>query len=257
MTSSLALALAVLLALTLSAPCALANDATEYHELTIDDGRTLRYALILPEDFDPAKRYPALLALPPGPQTEPMVEAGLGRYWGAQAASRGWIVVSPVAPNGTLFHEGSETALPALLDAITERYPIEHGKFHLAGASNGGRSAFRVATLYPERFLSLTVLPGYPPTSADTKRLERIRDLPVAMFVGGADEPWIDAMQKVQAELRKYDADVSLTILPGEGHVPPSLDGDVMMTHLAQMREKVTTRSATSRPQASDPPDSR
>ncbi len=40
---------------------------------------------------------------------------------------------------------------------------FEGGKGHLAGVSYGGLSAYRVITEYPDRFLSLTVLPGVPP----------------------------------------------------------------------------------------------
>jgi len=250
-----ALVLTIVLTIALTASVAVAGGAADYHEIEVVDGKSLRYALVLPEDFDPTKRYPVLLALPPGPQTEPMVEAGLGRYWGEQAATRGWIVVSPIAPGGTFFHQGSETVIPALLDHIAEKYPIEHDKFHLAGASNGGRSSFRVATLYPDRFLSLTVLPGFPPETVDAARLERIEQLPIAMFVGGEDERWIAAMQRTETDLRALGADVSLTILPGEGHVPPSLDGDVMMEHLERVRAKINERPAGSPPQVQDPSD--
>ena len=134
-----------------------------------------------PEDFDPEHAYPALLALPPGPQTERMVEAGLGRYWGDLAAERGWIVVSPVAPGGVTFFQGSEHLVPELLAQVRDEHRVENGRFHLAGASNGGRSAFRVALEYPEEFLSLTVLPGFPPNDEDRRRLERIAGMPVRM----------------------------------------------------------------------------
>ena len=58
-----------------------AGGGHEYRELRTVEGR-LRYALALPDGFDRSKTYPVLLAFPPGPQTEPMVDAGFGRYWG-------------------------------------------------------------------------------------------------------------------------------------------------------------------------------
>ena len=110
----------------------------EYLELRTTSGDRLRYALALPNGFEPSNTYPVLLAFPPGPQTEPMVEAGFGRYWGDQASARGWIVVSPVAPDGQLFHRGAETVIPALLDRTASEFQIEGGRFHVAGWSNGG-----------------------------------------------------------------------------------------------------------------------
>ncbi len=71
-----------------------------YHELEMDDGTTIRYALVLPDGFDASKTYPAFLALPPGPQKEGSVDWGLASFGGEAAARRGWIVVSPIAPGG-------------------------------------------------------------------------------------------------------------------------------------------------------------
>ena len=68
----------------------------------MNDGTPLRYTIVLPTVFTPAKTYPVLLAMPPGPQTEAMVEAGLN-YWRLEAQKRGWIVISPIAPDGVLF----------------------------------------------------------------------------------------------------------------------------------------------------------
>ena len=66
-----------------------------YHELKMDDGTTIRYALVLPDGFEASKTYPAFLALPPGPQKEGSVDWGLESFGGEAAARRGWIVVSP------------------------------------------------------------------------------------------------------------------------------------------------------------------
>ena len=175
-----------------------AADSHEYYTLDLTDGSRLLYALVLPDDFDADKTYPVLLAMPPGPQTYQMVESGLLRFWGKQAAERGWIVVSPVAPEGVLFFRGSEVHIPVLLDHIQSKYKIEHDKFHIAGASNGGRSSFRVAGLYPERFLSITVLPGYPPTEEDVKHLSKLKSLPIHMFAGGDDVRWVKKMNETK-----------------------------------------------------------
>src|SRR6516164_11610929 len=76
---------------------------TEFHRLELK-GSSLEYALILPGHFDKTKPYPVLLALPPGDQSERMVEAGLNLYWQAEAKRRGWVVVSPAATEGKSFY---------------------------------------------------------------------------------------------------------------------------------------------------------
>ena len=208
----------------------------QYHELRTADGDRLRYALALPNGFEPSTTYPVLLAFPPGPQTEPMVEAGFGRYWGDQASARDWIVVSPVAPDGQLFHQGAERLIPALLDRIASEFQIEGGRFHVAGWSNGGRSAFRVALEHPSRVQSLVVLPGGPPTDRDVALLDRLAGIPIRMFAGALDAAWVDRMRDTEARLKELGIDVETTTLPGDGHVPASLDGDPIMELLEGLR---------------------
>lgn len=216
-----------------------------WEALTLEDGQVLTYKLGLPADFSPQGAHPALLALPPGAQTPAMVDASWQRYWAEQASSRGWIVVSPVVPDGHTFLDGTERVLRELMDHVLARLPVEHGRFHLAGVSNGGRAAFRAATLWPEAFLSLTVLPGYPSELADQARLERLVDLPVGLYVGGDDAYWLEQTHDTAERLRALGVSVSTTVVPGEGHTPPSLDGDVIMEHLETLRAGPTTRSAT------------
>jgi pimeloyl-ACP methyl ester carboxylesterase len=207
----------------------------EYRELRTTEGR-LRYALALPDGFDRYKTYPVLLAFPPGPQTEPMVDAGFDRYWGPQASRRGWIVVSPAAPGGQIFHRGGDALIPALLDQIASEFQIEGGKFHVAGWSNGGRTAFHVALAHPSRVKSLVVLPGGPATEGDVDRLDQLGGIPVRMFAGGRDTGWVRVMQDTEQQLKALGISVETTILPGEGHVPPSLDGEPIMTLLEGLR---------------------
>lgn len=53
--------------------------AYAYHTLKMDDGTTIRYALVLPDDFDASKTYPAFLALPSGPQKRGQRGLGPGK----------------------------------------------------------------------------------------------------------------------------------------------------------------------------------
>ena len=208
----------------------------EYLEFEAGGGRVLRYARVLPKDFQASESYPVLLALPPGGQDQDMVEAGLDRYWGEYAAAKGWVVISPIAPAGELFFTGAESLLEPLVDQLQQSYHMEGGLLHLAGVSNGGRSAFRLAGLHPESFQSLTSLPGFPPSAEDQARLVALHDLTITMYAGGDDSRWAQATRATAKRLAELGADVSFTIFPGEGHVPASLDGGVLMNRLEKVR---------------------
>lgn len=230
--------LASLALLVLVLPQAAAQDRTpgghRLEALELSDGSSLQYVLEKPEGIEGP--VPTVLLLPPGPQTAAMVDFALAKYMPESAVAQGYAVVSPVAPGGTVFYAGSERAIPELLDAVSKTIDIEGGKFHLAGVSNGGRSAFRVGTLYPERFSSMTVLPGFPPGEEDVARLDRLRGMSVAMYAGGDDKGWVTRMERTAARLRELGVEVSLKVFPGEGHVPPSMTPEVLLARLAAVR---------------------
>lgn len=60
------------------------------------------------------------------------------------------MVVSPAAPGGELFFQGSERLVPGFLDWVETWVSPEGGAPHVAGISNGGISSFRYAAQNPE-----------------------------------------------------------------------------------------------------------
>src|SRR3974377_2473427 len=62
-------------------------------------GTTVHYKIVLPTGYDPAKAYPAVLALGGGPQTMNTVDAVLNRNLRAEAEKRGYLVIGPAAPD--------------------------------------------------------------------------------------------------------------------------------------------------------------
>ncbi|MGI9657401.1 MAG: alpha/beta hydrolase-fold protein [Gaiellaceae bacterium] len=188
-------------------------------------GNDLQLTVVLPDDFVAGETRPILLALPPGGQGQPEVDFGLDTYWAAEARRRGWIVVSPVAPEGALFFQGSEALVPELLDTVAATYPPEDGRFHVAGISNGGLSSFRVAVEFPERFASVITLPGFAPTAGDLAKFDGIVGIPVRMFVGETDTSWVEGGEQARDALEELGGDVELTIAPDEGHIIRSLTG--------------------------------
>ncbi|RMF64615.1 MAG: hypothetical protein D6743_09130 [Calditrichaeota bacterium] len=216
---------------------------TKRRTMKLQDKTRMSYTVVLPEKYDKQRVYPILLALPPGPQTGEMVERGLDGFWREQAQSRGWIVVSPVAPHGKLFFQGSEAYLPEFLDKIAQEFPPEGGKFYLAGISNGGISAFRVALNWPERFHALLALPGFP-ADRDFQRLERLKQIPVAMFGGGEDVGWVVQMQQAQRRLKELNGHVTLKVFPGEGHLVRSLVGGKLLFDLLESFRRDTKKTS-------------
>src|ERR1700674_4320444 len=117
-------------------------------------GTTVQYKVVLPNGYDPAKTYPAILAFGGGPQNMNTVDGVLTRNFRAEAEKRGFIVIAPAAPDDQLFFEDGARIFPDFLKTMLADYKIPGNKFHVAGRSNGGIAAFHVAAANPQYFLS-------------------------------------------------------------------------------------------------------
>src|SRR5258706_5689763 len=88
-------------------------------EKTAKVGRTtVRYKVVLPKGYDPAKAYPAVLAFGGGPQNMSTVDRILDRNFRAEAEKRGYIVIAPAAPDDQLFFEDGARIFPDFLKKI-------------------------------------------------------------------------------------------------------------------------------------------
>jgi poly(3-hydroxybutyrate) depolymerase len=188
-------------------------------------GTTVQYKVVLPNGYDPAKPYPAILAFGGGPQAMNMVDSVLNRNFRAEAEKRGYIVVAPAAPDDELFFEGGARIFPEFLKKILAEYKIQDNKFHIAGPSNGGIAAFHVAAANPQYFLSVTAYPGYMWEPSPAK-LQAISKMCVFMYVGENDEyMWHPEMQK-EAELLQSKGTVArYTVEKGQPHRLETLAG--------------------------------
>ena len=188
-------------------------------------GLTVYYKVILPKDYDPEKIYPGILAFPPGGQTMDMVNVTLNQNWAGEAQQRGYIVVIPAAPGGRLFFEEGAHVFPQFLDQLLGEYKIRDNKFHIAGMSNGGISAFYTAAAYPQYFLSVTGFPGYLP-DATAKRVAALAGMCVNMHVGELDTGWLEDMQQQASQFKAKGMTVRMTVEKGQSHVIRTLTGD-------------------------------
>src|SRR5213593_3399401 len=198
----------------------------ELLEKTKKVGRTaVQYKVVLPNGYDPAKTYPAILALGGGPQTMNTVDGVLNRNLRAEAEKRGYIVIAPAAPDDDLFFEEGARIFPEFLKMILADYKIQDGKFHIAGPSNGGIAAFHVAGANPQYFLSVTAFPGYM-WEPSTSKLQSISKMCVFMYVGELDEyMWHGEMNKEAEFLRSKGTVARYTVEKGQPHRMDTLAG--------------------------------
>ena len=181
--------------------------------------------MVLPRNYDPAKEYPAVLAFGGGGQTMDVVDSMIQRQFQQEAEKRGYIVVSPAAPDGELFvFEGGEKVFPGFLTRILADYKIQENKFHVAGRSNGGISAFHIAARHPQYFLSITAFPGYL-TELTPSRLKAVSTMCIYMHVGELDSDWRAQMMDQSEFFREEGMKVQFIVEDGQEHSIETLTG--------------------------------
>lgn len=186
---------------------------------------TVQYKVVLPNNYDPAKAYPAIIALGGGPQTMNTVDGVISRNLRPEAEKRGYIVIAPAAPDGDLFFEEGARIFPEFLKLIEADYKIQDNKFHILGPSNGGIAAMHIAGANPQYFLSVTAFPGYmwEPTQA---KLQAISKMCVFLYVGENDEyRWHSEMKQEVDYLRSKGTNARYSEEKGQPHRLETLAG--------------------------------
>jgi len=188
-------------------------------------GTTVHYKIVLPDGYDPAKQYPALLVIGGGPQTMDTVDRTLERNFRAEAERRGYLVVAPAAPDGQLFFQAGDRVFPEFLQMILGSYNVVDGKFHIAGPSNGGIAALHVAAAHPQYFASATAFPGYLWRPSEDK-LRALANVCVFMYIGENDEyRWHDEMRREVEFLRAQGTVARYTVEKDQAHRLETLAG--------------------------------
>ena len=187
-------------------------------------GMKVNYKVVLPSNFDPAKTYPVVLAFPPGGQDMRMVDAGINGNYRAEAEKRGYIVVEPEAPNGRLFFEGGEKIFPDFITKILSDYKVQDRKFNVAGNSNGGLSAFLIASKYPQYVVSVTGFPGFL-DDATPQTMAALSKMCIHMFAGELDSGWPEEMRDQANKLQAAGYNVTYSLEKGQPHVIRTLTG--------------------------------
>lgn len=156
MTRPLLLALTTLLAQSPPGPPTFAQRI-----LNAPDGSTVRYGLHVPDDYDPSRPRPLVVALHPGGGGTP--------YYGAQFL-RGIflpglrdlnpIMIAPDAPTRSWTTPQAEQAVIALTNAIANEFAVDQRHVLVVGFSMGGAGAWFFSARHRDRFTAAIVMAG-------------------------------------------------------------------------------------------------
>jgi len=178
---------------------------------------TVEYKVLLPPGYDAAKPHPVVLVFTGGAQGLQAAEGTIRADWQDEAQKRGYVVISPAAPDGELFFQEGDRVFPAFLEMIRKDYR-PNGKIHIAGHSNGGLSAFHIAAKYPQYFSTVTGYPGLYQDNPEADYPAALKGLCLYMHAGDMDPDWRNAMAQEAKAMSAEGYRIKLTVEPNSTH---------------------------------------
>jgi hypothetical protein len=124
------------------------------------------FHVLVPEDYDPAKRYPVLIDLHGSVNHAPYPVEGLisrRALWGPTAEAEGWILVMPHGDEGaTWWSETGRANLLSQLAFLKRTYNVDENRVFLSGFSDGGSGALWMAAHDSTAWAGFVATYGHP-----------------------------------------------------------------------------------------------
>lgn len=187
----------------------------------------LRYRVLLPHDYSPARKYPLVVFLhgsgERGSDNVAQLTKGVGAFNTKHVRSRfPCIVVAPQAPGGGSFGGAWYPGLWATQDAVARltrelagRRTVDRSRMYLAGLSMGAIGGWELLVRHPELFAAAMLVCGEPKVGW----AEALAGIPVWAFHGSADDVVpVEPAKALCEELTRRGSPVKWTEYAGVGH---------------------------------------
>lgn len=177
-----------------------------------------RYLLSLPEGYEAeaARAWPLLVFLhgagERGDDLELLLKHGPPKLIAAGKKFEA-IVVSPQVPAGETWNEHG---VKALVDKLCGEYRVDASRIYLTGISMGGFGTWETVLTYPNVFAAAAPICGG--AGIGMVKLDRVKELPLWVFHGGADTVVPPEYSTTVQKRMKNHANFKFTLYPGVGH---------------------------------------
>jgi predicted esterase len=145
-------------------------------------GRTFRYGLYVPSNYEPSKPYALVICLHGAGFTG---DAYLERW--QTRLDEGYLVACPTLPQGNWWTREAADVVLATLRAVQSQYHVDPNRIFLTGMSNGGIGVYLVGSHYAPLFAGLAPMASGL-DDVLLPFLENLRHTPVYLIHGTKDQ---------------------------------------------------------------------
>ena len=192
-------------------------------------GKTYRYVVYVPHDYDASKPSPAIVFLHGagecGTDGLKHVGQGIGTAIMHDASAWPFVVVMPQKPEVGKQWEDYDAAVMEMLKATEHEYTVDTNRVYLTGLSQGGHGTWTLGAKHADIWAAIAPICGYGNSGHDGKvevpdgLVDRVKALPIWAFHGDADSAVsVEHTKKIIASLQAASADAKATIYPGVNH---------------------------------------
>lgn len=133
-------------------------------------GDVVRYSISIPEDYQPDKPTPLIVALHYGGKVTPFYSRGIIEVLVAPGLGElNAIIVAPDSIAGPWTNEKNEKMVLELMDTINEEFNIDKNKTLLTGFSMGGHGTWYIGSRNQDRFSAMIPVSGAPMVEKDVQ----------------------------------------------------------------------------------------
>lgn len=184
------------------------------------------YSIKLPNDFDPAKKYPLLVVLHGSGQDDQ------GMLNGEDFGNSKFILAAPNGRGTSNCYStpGSQDDIKECIEDVIANYNIDETRIVLAGFSMGGYGVFRTFYQTPGRFAGIAIFSGHPnlankwmtgshPDFTDINTLNIFKSIPVFIYHDKIDLncPY-EVMERTVNLLKQQGTNLEFVASSGMGH---------------------------------------
>lgn len=211
--------------LFLGSACTVQGSTREFKTFNFE-GKSVKYAIQLPDNFDSDKTYPVAI----GP-SEVKANGDQSFYWRGVNDTYGWILVDYTIYNAI----GRQAEMIALMDHLRSEYKVEGNEFHTICFSANSAGIFDLVMALPDHFHSITGMAGNPGTTKQDK-LSRLKGVKVSFVVGDKDTYWMNAAKDRHQRLQEIGVDSRIEIIKNGPHVLTELIGKGTLERMNKLR---------------------
>ena len=210
-------------------------DLFEAREFKDADGNVLRYRFLIPQDYDPSKKYPLVLFLHGAGErgddnhrqlihgASDLVRPGMRKQHPAFVVApqcpegKRWVEVPWEADGHSLPESPSEpmTLILKLLETLPKEYSIDADRLYVTGLSMGGFGTWDLLARKPELVAAAMPICG----GGDPEHVARYKDIPIWVAHGDKDDAVkVDRSREMVDALKSAGGRPIYTEYPGVGH---------------------------------------